>query len=228
MSAPNTPESAPSSRIACVWVPLFPLAARLRSEPELTPEALAILAGNGSAARIVAATRLARRAGIRAGMTLSQARARLPKLIARPRDLECERAAQEALLDVSESFSPRVEDGGEGLAYLDAEGLDRHHPGDSPEEELGRALMLDLEQRAGLPVRVGLAASKLAARVAAGQPHSPTVVAAGEEAAFLAPLPLAQLTPQAKTLSLLEGWGIRSAGELARLPRAEDVGREIA
>ncbi len=225
MSAQTTPDSTSSSRIACVCVPLFPLAARLRSEPELIQEALAILAGNGSAARIVAATRLARRAGIRPGLTLSQARARLPKLIARPRDAECERAAQEALLDVSESFSPRVEDGGEGLAYLDADGLDRHHPGDSPEEELGRALMLELEQRAGLPVRVGIAASKLAARVAAGQPHSPTVVAAGEEAAFLAPLPLTQLTPQAKTLSLLEGWGIRSAGDLARLPRAEVISR---
>ncbi|MCP4662927.1 MAG: hypothetical protein GY856_46640, partial [bacterium] len=103
--------------------------------------------------------------------------------------------------------------------------LDRHHPGDSPEEELGRALMLELEQRAGLPVRVGIAASKLAPRVAAGQPHSPTVVAAGEEAAFLAPLPLARLTPQAKTLSTLEHWGIRSAGELARLPRAEVISR---
>ena len=121
-------EGAPESRIVCLAVPLFPLAARLRSEPELGQEALAVLAGVGPAARVVAATRLARRAGIRPGFTLSQARARLPKLIARPRDIECERAAQEALLDVAESFSPRLEDGSEGLAYLDACGLERHYP----------------------------------------------------------------------------------------------------
>ena len=53
------------SRIACLLVPLFPLAARLRSDPELKGEALVILEGHGNAARVTAATRLARRAGIR-------------------------------------------------------------------------------------------------------------------------------------------------------------------
>ncbi len=221
---PSEPTDSPP-RIACLLTPLFPLAARLRSEPELIQEPLAILAGNGHAARVVAATRLARRAGIRPGFTLSQARARLPKLIARPCDAECEYAAQEALLDVAESFSPRVEDGGEGMAYLDACGLERHYPGESPDEELARSLMLAVEKRAGLPIRVGIAASKLAARVAASQPHSPTLVPAGEESAFLAPLPLAQLTPQAKTLATLTSWGISSLGELANLPKDEIVSR---
>ncbi|MEM7584709.1 MAG: DNA polymerase Y family protein [Acidobacteriota bacterium] len=221
------PDPAPGTvpRIACLLTPLFPLAARLRSEPELLQEPVAILAGNGHAARVVAATRLARRAGIKPGFTLAQARARLPKLIARPNDAECERAAQEALLDVAESFSPRVEDGGEGLAYLDACGLERHYPGESPDEELARALMLASEKRAGLPIRVGIAASKLAARVAAGQPHSPTLVPPGEETQFLAPLPLAQLSPQAKTLATLESWGIHSLGELANLPKDEIASR---
>ena len=209
-------------RVVCLQVPLFPLAARLRSEPELRDEALAILAGRANAARVVAATRVARRAGIRPGLTLAQARTRLPKLIARPRDLECERAAREALLDVAESFSPRVEDGEEGLVYFDADGLDRHH---GSEEELGRTLMLTAEKRAGLPVRVGVAASKLAARIAAGKPGSPHVVAAGGEADFLAPMPLARISIQAKTLATLENWGIRTLGDFARLPEAEVVSR---
>lgn len=220
----GTPTSE-TLRIACLLVPLFPLAARLRSEPELAQEALAVLAGNGHAARIVAATRLARRAGIRPGFTLSQARARLPKLIARPRDAECERAAQEALLDVAESFSPRVEDGEDGLAYLDAHGLERHYPGESPDEELARALMLAAEKQAGLPIRVGIAGSKLAARVAAGQPHSPTLVPPGSECELLAPLPLSQLTPHAATLATLSRWGIHSIGELADLPKDEVASR---
>ncbi len=220
----SQPASGPT-RIACLLVPLFPLAARLRSEPELGQEALAVLAGNGHAARVVAATRLARQAGIRPGFTLSQARARLPKLIARPRDAECERAAQEALLDVAESFSPRIEDGEDGLAYLDGQGLERHYPGESPDEELARALMLASEKQAGLPIRVGIAASKLAARVAAVQPHSPTLVPAGSECDVLAPLPLSQLTPHAATLAKLSSWGIRSLGELASLPKDEVASR---
>lgn len=212
-------------RIACLLVPLFPLAARLRSDPELREEALVILTGRGNAARVVAATRLARRAGVRPGFSLTQARARLPKLIARARDAACEAAAQEALLDVAESFSPRVEDAGEGLAYLDANGLERHFPGDAPEEALGSALGTAAEGRAGLPVWVGIAASKLAARLAAEKPGSPTVIPAGQEAAFLAPLPLVQLLPTVRTLAKLERWGIRTLGELARLPAAEITSR---
>ncbi len=212
-------------RIACLLVPLFPLAARLRSEPELLQEAVSVLAGKGKSARVVAATRPARQAGIQAGMTLAQARARLPKLIARPRDAICEQAAQQALLDVAEGFSPRVEDPGEGMAYLDVGGLERLYPGPNPEADLARSLALRMESQAGLPVKMGIAASKLAARVAAGRPGSPTLVAAGEEGAFLAPLPLTGLTTGAATLATLERWGIRSVGEFAAFPPEEVLAR---
>ena len=110
-------------RLACIVVPLFPLAARLRSEPDLKGEAVVVVEGNGNAARVVVASRKARRSGIEAGMTLPQARALLPRLAARARDRECERAAQETLLETADTFSPRVEDGGEGVVYLDIEGI---------------------------------------------------------------------------------------------------------
>ena len=202
-------------RLACVLVPLFPLAARLRSEPELASQALAVLEGNGNAARVIAATRLARTAGVRPGLTLPQARALCPKLVARARDEQCERAAQEALLEAAESLSPRLEDAGEGAAYVDLDGLERHFREGEP--EMGRALAAAVEA-AGLPARVGIAGSKLAARVAAGCPSSPTVVPPGEEADFLAPLPLDRLAPEVKVAATLERWGIRSIGDLARLP----------
>jgi nucleotidyltransferase/DNA polymerase involved in DNA repair len=295
------------ARIACLSVALFPLAARLRCEPELTHEALVIVEGSGNAARVLAATRLARRAGVRPGLTLPQARALTPKLVARPRDEECEQAAQEALIEVAESFSPRVEDAGEGTVYLDLAGLERHYSprarrkrsapsagpegqrgmtgaapgtaaaqamaaaqgtgtgaaqgkaappgmaaaqgmaaaggiaaaqgsavaqemapppsaGEPPELELGRAL-LAASEAAGLPARVGVASSKLAARVAAALPNSPVIVPAGEEAAFLAPLPLVRLAPEIEIARTLERWGIQSIGDFARLPKARVASR---
>jgi len=211
-------------RLACLLVPLFPLAARLRSEPELRREALVVVAGNGQAARVVAANRVARRAGLRSGMTLPQARALLPGLVARGRDPECERAAAEALLEVGERFSPRVEDGGEGLLYLEVCDAARHFPGADPERALGGALSHAAE-RAGLPAGVGIASSKLAARVAAGLPNSPTLVAPGREAAFLAPLPLQRLSPAVELAELLGRWGLRSIGDFARLPKDEVTSR---
>jgi protein ImuB len=216
-------------RIACFFVPMFPLAARLRSEPELLEEAIAIVDGNGNAAHVVAATRRARTKGIRPGMSLAQARSILPKLIARPRDIECERTAQEALFEVAETFSPRVEDAGEGVVFVDISGMARHY---ESETGLARAAMRAAEGVA-LPARVGIAASKLAARVAAELPKAPTIVEAGKESEFLAPLPLTRLSPELDAAATLRRWGIASIGELAGLPESEvasrlgELGREL-
>ncbi|MGZ5450057.1 MAG: DNA polymerase Y family protein [Thermoanaerobaculia bacterium] len=244
------------TRIACFSVPMFPLAARLRSEPELLQEALAIVEGSGNAVHVVAATRRARTKGIRPGLSLAQARSILPKLIARARDAECERTAQEALFDVAETFSPRVEDAGEGLVYVDVTGMERHYQRaegraqsaeegneasalgalpsalSSTELALAKAAIQACEA-IGLPARVGIAASKLAARVAAELPKSPNVVEAGKESEFLAPLPLARLTPALDAAATLQRWGIGSIGDLARLPENEvaarlgELGREL-
>ena len=263
-------------RLACVFVPLFPLAARLRSEPGLKGEAVVVVEGNGNAARVLAASRKARRAGIEAGMTLPQARALLPRLAARGRDRESERAAQEALLEVADGFSPRVEDGGEGVAYLDIEGipalsrrLQSPHPNPPPARERGSPPPLPVTgegrgegapesripspesrsnshperrfggdliaavEKVGLPARSGIASSKLAARVAAGLPDSPSVVPPGQESEFLAPLPLSRLAPEIEIAETLERWGIRSVGDFARLPpgqvesRLGELGRQL-
>jgi protein ImuB len=216
-------------RIACFHVPLFPLAARLRSEPSLLGEAAAVTDGSGGGAHVVAATRRARKRGIRAGMSLAQARTILPKLIVRARDAQCERTAQEALLEVAETFSPRVEDACGGVVYVDVSGMQRHFAG---ETELGKAAVRALDA-VGLPGRVGLAASKLAARVAAELAQTPSVVPPGEEEAFLAPLPLERLSPKMEAAAMLQRFGLTSIGELARLPEREvaarlgEIGREL-
>ncbi|MCA1580690.1 MAG: hypothetical protein LC796_04720 [Acidobacteria bacterium] len=138
---------------------------------------------------------------------------------------------------MADSFSPRVEDAGEGSVYLDLDGL----PGLRPKEDvtaeraeslLGQRLIAAVEA-SGLPARVGIAGSKLAARVAASLPDSPKVVPEGEEARFLAPLPLDRLAPAIEIGSRLAQWGIGSIGELARLPEGEvasrlgELGREL-
>lgn len=224
------------TRIACFYVPMFPLAARLRSEPDLLQEALAIIDGTAQTAHVIAATRRARTKGIVPGMSLAQARSIIPKLIARPRDTECERTAQEALFEVAETFSPRVEDAGEGIVFVDVTGMERHFQSavadSSPEIALAKAAM-HAAARMGLTARVGIAASKLAARVAAELPHSPIIVEAGKESEFLAPLPLARLTPELDAATTLRRWGIGSIGELAGLPESEvasrlgELGREL-
>lgn len=210
-----------SYRLACLEVPLFPLAARLRSEPELGSRALVLLSGFGPAARVVAASRQARRSGIRPGMSLAEARSRCPDLVTRQQEPRSEHAAREALLDVAESFSTRVEDGGPGVVFLDAEGF----AGDgtpASEERLGRSLMLAVEKQAGLPARLGIASSRLAARLAASA--SGAVIAAGDEAGILAPMAIDRIA-SGEMLEKLKRRGVATLGELAELPDAEVTAR---
>ena len=215
------------SRLAALFVPLFPLAARLRAEPELGREAAAVVEGEGPSARVVAATRAARHAGVRRGATLAQARLLLPKLAARGRDRECERAAAEALLEAAEQISPRVEEVAPGTVLLEIDDAARRlRASADPERELGRALVR-VAVRAGLPARVGIASSRLAAEVAAqgAGDGEPAIVPSGGEAESLALLPLARLAPEVALATTLERWGVTTIGELARLPPDEIASR---
>lgn len=229
---------------------LFPLAAYLRGAPELAREAVVV--HEGPSARIVAASRLARRAGVRPGLTVAQARNIESGLVSRTRDPEREHTAQEVLLEIAGAFSPRVEDGGEGMVYLDLAGISPASAGNgargrsktaadtllppdagNDEHSLGQSIMRDMDA-AGLPGRVGIAGSKLAARAAAALPRSPNVVALRGEARFLAPLPLKSLFEDGsrdpdpargdddqEILHTLKLWGLCTVGDLAGLPAAE-------
>lgn len=212
-------------RVLCLLVPLFPLAARLRSEPELAELATAVASGNGTAARIVAATRPARAAGLEPGMSLRRARALVPDLVVRGRDGESERAAQQALVEIALAHSPRVESASAGVAYLDLDGLERRYgEAADPERAVARAVMVHGE-RQSLPLWTGVGSSKLVARIAAELPDSPVVVPAGRETAFLAPLPLERLSPTIEIARTCERWGLATIGDLARLPKDEVASR---
>ena len=213
------------TRIAALHAPLFPLAARLRSEPELHDRMVAVCEGNGAAARIVAVSRAARQAGVRAEMSLAQARSILPDLIALGRDPIGERSTHEALLEVAANLSPRVEDAAEDLVLADVNGMDRLFPGLDGEAEMAH-LARQTAAKLGLFIRVGIAGTKLAARIAARRPEPYTVVPLGGETSFLAPLPLHVLDPTPTLERSLRRWGIKTLGDLAVLPAA-DISRRL-
>lgn len=173
----------------------------------------------------------------------------MPKLHVRARDAECEKAAQEALLEIAEGVSPRIENAQEGIVYIDIQGLERHYAkvdgrhGDRPlqaddvsgetELALARDLMADADRMAGLPAWAGIASSKLGAVIAAKRLPSPTIIAPSSEAEFLAPLPLTRLSPEARVQETLQRWGIHSIGSFAALSANEvasrlgEIGRQL-
>jgi protein ImuB len=212
------------TRIACLFIPLFPLAAKLRAEPELVGEAVVVCEGNGSAARVIGASRPARKSGVRSGMSLAQARGILPSLIARGRDVSCETSAHEALVETATGLSPRIEDAAPDIVYADVSGMERLFEGEFGERDMGQATIIAAEAL-DLPARVGIAGNKLAARIAARMSDSPKVVAAGGETRFLAPLPLAHLHLERRLMDTLRRWGVRTLGDFARLPADRTASR---
>ena len=209
-------------RLACLYVPDFALAALLRSHAELRGEAVAVADGVGPRASLLAVSAAAARHGVSAGLSAAQAVSIDTDLIVRPSSADALRAAQAALCDAAESFSPRVEDVGEGVVYLDLHGLGALYESES---QIAGALA----RRAaalGVDASVGIAGSKVAACLAARNGGGVAVIPPGEEWSFLAPVPVGWLDPSPQLALTLQRWGIRSIGDLAALP-ANAVGARL-
>lgn len=204
-------------RVACVWVPWFAAAAVVRCEPALAETPLAIVRGVPPAARVLEASAAARERGVVPGMTETEARARCGGLVSRPWDEERLASAQHALLEAALAVSPRIEDAGPGVLFVDLGGL----------EVLFGAAVAVAERLArhtravGLPARVAVAGTRTAARVVARSAMTTiTVVPPGADRAALAPAPLDVLDPAPAVAATLARWGVTTLGELAALPRA--------
>jgi DNA polymerase-4 len=79
----------------------------------------------------------------------------------------------------------------------------------------------EVKARCGLDISIGVASSKVVAKVASElrKPRGLVVVPPGEEASFLAPLPVAKLPGCGpSTVARLERVGVRTIGDLAALP----------
>ncbi|MCC6850392.1 MAG: DNA polymerase Y family protein [Deltaproteobacteria bacterium] len=201
-------------RIACLWVPEMLLAAHLRFEPELAETPLALTEGEAARQRILAVSRRAREAGVEAGMSVAQARARYAPLVVRRIVDAAVASAAAALADVARTVGPRIESNGRDRVFLECEGT-RTLAGAEP--SLATALAARAA-RCGVPAWVGIADAKLAAYLAAREGGGVCILPPGGARAFMAPLPVDLLEPDPATASTLVDWGIRTIGDLLALP----------
>ena len=107
---------------ASIFVPNFRVQAVLRSEPELRERPLALLEGNASIRTVVGVNDVAANAGVKLGMTKSQAQ-QFGATEFCPRSVTQEKISHAALLDLGWSISPRIEDTAADTVVLDIAGL---------------------------------------------------------------------------------------------------------
>ena len=94
----------------------------VRSEPGLRDRALALVEGAASIRTVIGLNEAAAKAGVKLGMTKSQAQ-QFGEIEVRERSRTQEKIAHAALLDLGWSVSPRIEDTAADTIVLDLAGL---------------------------------------------------------------------------------------------------------
>ena len=187
--------------------------------PELRGKAV-IVGGSGIAGErgvVAAASYEARPFGVRSAMPLSRARRLCPQGIFVPCDFPAYREASKSVFAILDRYSPVIEPIALDEAYLDLTGEDALM---GAPDAVARRLRDEVKARCGLDLSIGVANCKLVAKVASElrKPRGLVVVPAGEEATFLAPLPLGKLPGCGPaTVLKLERFGVRTIGDLAAL-----------
>jgi len=170
---------------------------------------------------VMAASYEARAFGIHGGMGGGQARRLCPHAAVVSPRFSAYTEASKALFDLFEETAPLVEGMSLEEAFLDVRGLERISG--TPRQIAGRLRRLARE-RVGLAVTVGVARTKVLAKMAsrAAKPDGLLVIEPGREAAFLRPLPVEALWGVGiSTADKLRAHGIRTVGELERRDEGE-------
>ncbi len=159
----------------------------------------------------------ARRFGVGSAMPISEAWRRCPQGVYLPPDMEKYVRESRRIMELLQRVSDLVEPVSIDEAFLDVTGSARAF-GDG--ETIARRLKDAIRAETGLTASVGVAASKLVAKIASDmrKPDGLVVVPPGTEAAFLAPLPVRRLWGVGpKMEEQLARLGIVTIGELASL-----------
>ncbi|HLA77486.1 MAG TPA: hypothetical protein VJU18_07915 [Vicinamibacteria bacterium] len=165
--------------------------------------------------RVAAVSSEARAAGVTVGQPLAAARRLCPQGIFRSGDLEAYARTSQEITNLLLAVSRRVERPSADEAYVD---LTRDTPGALQPVVAAEVIKDELQRRLGLDASLGVASSRLAARVASSwaRPRGLLVVLPGYETSFLAGKPvsfLPDLPPHLR--AVLESKGMDTLGQLA-------------
>jgi DNA polymerase-4 len=183
-------------------------------DPSLRGRRVVVAGGTEPEARVAVASSEARAAGVRPGQSVREALRLCPDAVVRPGDLETYARVGDEVASFLLSVSRRVEQPSSDEAYLDLtpEGADASGPVAAAE-----SIKDQLQRRLGLDASLGLASTRLAARVASSwaKPRGLLLVLPGYESSFLAGRPLSFLELPPHVEAALRAAGLDTIGAVA-------------
>jgi DNA polymerase-4 len=205
------PEDPPKRVIAHLDCDAFYASVELLRRPELRDKAV-IVAYDGPRSVVTTASYAARRYGVGSAMPLSRARRLCPHAILLPPDFESYRATSKALWAIVRERLGPLQQLGLDEAYADLTGVEK------PLRVL-RELVADVSARTGITVSVGVAPSRLVAKICSDLGKPAGFVAMGREEAAerfadASPKLLPGIGP--KSVERLRELGIETIGQLQR------------
>ena len=205
--------------ITCLWIPDFAITVTRSHDSTLRDAPLILTRKTAQKTRVYAASVQARYAGVTSGMGLARAQALCPEAQVTPVIQTHLQQAADGLLERLSLFSNRLEIEAKATAMLwvnvDTGVL-------SEVTRISRDLRDHLSAVAPYTVLTGIADNKFTAQIAAvtAEPAQVQMVQPGQEAAFLAPFPLARLALGGPLVYQFRLLGLETLGQFAALPRA--------
>jgi DNA polymerase IV len=209
-----------AGRLTIIHVDLdaFFAAVEQRDHPELRGKPVIVGGDPRSRGVVSTCSYEARKFGVHSAMPTRTALSLCPHGIFLPVDGAKYQRVSREVMAVLRRFTPAVEQVSIDEAFLDVAGSEALF---GPAPEIARRIKREVVESTGLTVSVGVATTKLVAKVGSDlrKPDGLVVVEPGEEAAFLAPLEIRRLWGIGpKTAERLHALGISTIGELAALP----------
>ncbi|HZP90370.1 MAG TPA: DNA polymerase IV [Actinomycetota bacterium] len=185
-----------------------------------------VVGGAGPRGVVMSASYEARAFGIRNAMPAVRARRLCPEAVFLPPDFEAYRSHSNRFREILLGVTPLVEPIALDEAFLDVGGAVMLF---GPPERIAERIRREVRSGVGVACSVGVGPSKLVAKLASrlAKPNGLVVVRADEVEAFLDPLPARAIWGIGqKTMETLSRLGVRTVGDLARMPPAV-LGRVI-
>ncbi|HVN15908.1 MAG TPA: DNA polymerase IV [Anaerolineales bacterium] len=199
-------------------------------DPDLRGKPFAVGGQPGERGVVASCSYAARQFGVRSAMPMMRAVRLVPNLIIVSSRHHVYREVSREVMKRLHELTESVEQISIDEAFLDISDLN------DPPERIARGLQTRIRDELGLPSSIGIASNKLVAKIATevgkkaakggAPPFALTIVPAGDEAAFLAPLPADILWGVGpKTGTRLAELGIHTIGDIARWPEADLIRR---